>query len=305
MALWPFGKKNEPVEEAPRETTDTTETFVPADEQVTEADTRSDTADSLQRDREVAGGVEKPAASIPHDAVSGESGPFDGDNVDIEEFDLSDYATGVLNLGSMRIPLPKGSQVQLEMGESGPRMLHIVTRFGRITPVAFAAPRQGGQWETASQEILEGMTRDGMPATFVEGVWGREVTGSSGDNTMRIIGIDGPRWMLRLTLASPKESAEQLTELARSLAARTFVYRGDDPVLAGDSLPVELPPPLVEQVQAAMAQRQEQARIQQESDQASTRRHDEQAVNDAAETLKNLGRNTGNTPAPDSDPTRK
>lgn len=298
MALWPFGKKNEPAEETP---STATETFAPADEQVAEAEA----TESATRDEEVAGGVDKPAANKPHNAVSGESGPFDGDTVDIEEFDLSDYATGVLNLGSMRIPLPKGSQVQLEMGENGPRMLHIVTRFGRITPVAFAAPRQGGQWETASQEIFEGMTRDGMPATFVDGAWGREVTGEMGENAMRIIGIDGPRWMLRLTLASPKDSADELAELARSLAARTFVYRGEDPVLAGQSLPVELPPPLVEQVQAAMAQRQEQARIQQESDQAATQRHDEQAVNDAAETLKNLGRNTEDTQTPGSDPTRK
>lgn len=283
MALWPFGNKKDstkadsrPDPDAPAQAPEPVaqETFAPA-----------------------AGAVEDPAdtpvASKPHDAVGGESGPYDGDNVDIEDFDFTDYATGVLNLGSMRIPLPKGSQVQVEMGEAGPRMLHIVTRVGRMTPVAFAAPRQGGQWETASAEIAEGMTRDGMPASYEDGPWGREVTGSKGPNTMRIIGIDGPRWMLRLTLASPTESAAELAEVARSMAAHTFVYRGENPILAGDSLPVELPPQLVEQVQAAMKQRQEQARLQQASDQAAAQRHDEQAVKDAAETLKNLGRDRG------------
>lgn len=308
MALWPFGKKNDPAQETVQENLQE-ETFAPVDEQVGEAPENN----SPQVSGEVAGGVDKPAASKPHDAISGESGPFDGDSVDIEEFDLSDYATGVLNLGSMRIPLPKDSQVQVEMAETGPRMLHIVTRFGRITPVAFAAPRQGGQWETASQEIFDGMTRDGMPASWSEGTWGREVTGEMGDNAMRIIGIDGPRWMLRLTLASPKESAEQLAEVARSMAARTFVYRGEAPVLAGNSLPVALPPQLVDQVQNAMKQRQEQARIQQQSDQAATQRHDEQAVNDAADALKNLGTGEGatpgttpgTTPTPGTDATRK
>lgn len=267
MALWPFGKRNEP-----------------ADSGTTPVSSGDEPTGATHIDGEV-----QPPAARAHDAVHGESGPFDGDSVDIGEFDFSDYSTGVLNLGSMRIPLPKGSQVQVEMGETGPRMLHIVTQFGRITPVAFAAPRQGGQWESASEEIFQGMTRDGMPAQYEDGTWGREVTGHKGGNTMRVIGIDGPRWMLRLTLASPEGSAEELADVARSLAARIFVYRGEDPVLAGNSLPVALPPPLVEQVQAAMKQRNEQARLQQESDQANSRRHDEQAINDAADALRNLG----------------
>lgn len=43
-----------------------------------------------------------------------ETGPFDGDSVDITQFDFSDFANGVLNLGSMQLPLPKSSQVQVK-----------------------------------------------------------------------------------------------------------------------------------------------------------------------------------------------
>ena len=198
-----------------------------------------------------------------HDAIGGDSGPFDGDNVDITEFDFSDFAEGILNLGSIQLPLPKGSQVQVEMGEQGPRMLHVVTEFGRITPVAFAAPNSGGMWEESSDEIVEGMRGDGMPATYEEGPWGREVVGRGDNGVIRIIGVEGPRWLYRVTLAAPHGKEEQLAELSREIIARSFIYRGTAPVLAGNSLPVELPAQLAAQLQQAMAQQQQQQQPQQ------------------------------------------
>lgn len=195
-----------------------------------------------------------------HDAVTGESGPFDADSVDIEEFDFSDFSQGILNLGSMQIPLPFGSEVQVEMGEAGPRILHIVTQYGRITPVAFAAPRNAGQWRESTKKIAEDMRGDGLHVRVEQGPWGREVVGQGHDATVRIIGVDGPRWMLRFTLIAPSELAEKMTELGREVTARTFVRRGDQPMMAGTSLPVALPDVLADQVKKAMIQRAEQAK---------------------------------------------
>ena len=196
------------------------------------------------------------------DPVGGSTGPFDGDNVDIDDFDFSDFSTVTLNLGSMRVPLPKESQVQVEMGEQGPRMLHVVTEFGRVTPVAFAAPNSGGMWEESSDEIIEGMQGEGMPATFEEGPWGREVVGRGDNGVIRIVGVEGPRWLYRVTLAAPHGKEDQLAELAHEIIARSFIYRGSSPVLAGNSLPVELPAQLAAQLQQAMAQQQQQQQQQ-------------------------------------------
>ena len=193
-----------------------------------------------------------------HDAINGQTGPFDGDSVDIETFDFSDFSIGILDLGSLRIPLPKESQVQVEMGEQGPRMLHIVTKVGRITPVAFAAPRKPGQWAESVEEIREGMSRDGLTVTTEPGPWGAEVVGKNDNGQVRVIGADGPRWMLRMTLAAPAGMEADLAEMAREVAARTFVYRGEDPILAGNALPVIMPEQLVEQVKQAMDQRQQE-----------------------------------------------
>lgn len=275
MALWPFGKKSKQPAETPEPavTQPGPETPEPAEGHT----------DAPAPSPEGTG----PAATVEHDAVHGSTGPFDGDNVEIEDFDFSDFASGVLDLGSMKLAVPQGAQVQVEMGEKGPKMLHLVTRSGRITPVAFAAPTTGGQWEQASQDILDGMHREGNGGTFEAGPWGREVVTSANNNVMRIIGIDGPRWMLRLTVASPADKAEAAATIARDIAARTFVYRGNDPILAGNSLPVVMPAQLVEQVQKAMTQRVQQNQAQQ---QAAQEAQQSEAVREAAQALRNLSR---------------
>ena len=278
MALWPFGKKKRNDQEPAAPTPDPTEQPV-ADAPAAVEDTAADQAAAQ----------DGPAASIEHDAVNGATGPFDGDNVNIDDFDFSDFASGVLDLGSMKLAIPQGAQVQVEMGEKGPKMLHLVTTSGRITPVAFAAPTQGGQWETASQDILDGMRREGSDAGFEPGPWGREVVAAANNNVMRIIGIDGPRWMLRLTVAAPQDKADAAADIARDIAARTFVYRGADPILAGNSLPVVMPAQLVEQVQKAMEQRAQQNQANQQAAQTA---QESDAVREAAQALRNLNQQT-------------
>lgn len=206
---------------------------------------------------------EAPEAETPEEAGAqdaaprpeGAVGPFDGDTVDIEEFDFSDFSDAVLDLSSLKIPLPKESQVQVEMGPQGPRMIHIVTRYGRITPVAFAAPRSESMWRESTVEIREGMREQGLQPRIEQGPWGREVVADNEGGQVRIIGIDGPRWLLRFTTAAPAEHAENLAELSREIAARTFVYRGENAILAGSSLPVVLPNLLADQVRQEMQRR--------------------------------------------------
>ncbi|OFN77681.1 MULTISPECIES: DUF3710 domain-containing protein [unclassified Corynebacterium] len=265
MAMWPFGKKkkdenktedagknpdvrqDEAVSEA-AEAVDDTVASAPADSN----------AGLVREDNDDSHGVTGLKA-VAHDAINGEMGPYDGDNVDIAEFNFEDFSVGLLDLGSMRIPLPKGSQVQVEMGQDGPRMLHILTPHGRMTPVAFAAPRTPGQWAESAEDIVQGLEADGFAAHPEDGPWGSEIVGSSDKGGIRIIGVEGPRWMYRLTLAAPAGKEEELAKLGREVVARTFIYRGEEPILAGSSLPVMLPQRLAEQVQQALKERQQQA----------------------------------------------
>lgn len=277
MALWPFGKNAKSEPEQPGAADEVASAAAPV---------------TPEQDGPAAGASpDLDPVVIPHDAVGGETGPFDGDAVNINEFDFTDFSRVTLNLKSMRIPLPSESQVQVEMGETGPKMVHIVTPHGRATPVAFAAPRTGGLWESSSEEIAQGMRSEGMPVEFETGPWGREVVGTGHNGVIRIIGVEGPRWLYRLTLAAPAGREEELKALGRDIVARTFVYRGDEPVLAGNSLPVVLPQQLAAQVQQAVQQRDAQARAQQAAAQTPPAEADPNALSDA---LKKLMDNGGN-----------
>mgnify|MGYP002711904199 FL=1 len=273
MAIWPFGKKKkkkqaeaEASTQAPVEPAVTEEQPAPAESAAAEeAPVSVETPEEQHAPVMQASAAEGLQALTDYDPVGGSTGPFDGDNVEIEDFDFSDFSQATLNLGSMRIPLPKESQVQVEMGEQGPKMVHIVTRFGRLTPVAFAAPRTGGLWEESSEEIIEGMRSEGMPVELQQGPWGQEIVGTGTNGVIRIIGVEGPRWLYRVTLAAPTGSEDQLAELGRETVARSFVYRGEDPILAGNSLPVVLPAQLAQQVQQAAEERARQAQNAQQA----------------------------------------
>lgn len=289
MALWPFSKKNKD-DKANAASDKLSDKLTVADattgnNEATEAVGAAATAEagSLADAAPAETAAAAPAAAvadvevrtIAHDPINGETGPFDGDAVNIEDFNFSDFSVGILDLGSMRIPLPKDSQVQVEMGPQGPRMLHIVTRHGRMTPVAFAAPRSSGQWKESAKELMEGVARDGFPTILEDGPWGSEVVGRNANGSVRIIGVEGPRWLARMTLTAPAGMEEDLTALARETLARTFVYRGDAPILAGQSLPITLPPQLVEQVQQAMVERQKQAQAAYSASESTARIMDE------------------------------
>lgn len=188
-----------------------------------------------------------------------ESGPFDIADATPEEFDFSDFAKASVNLGSVLLAVPHVGDIQVEMGPQGPTMLHVVTTAGRITPVAFAAPTSGGLWETSRKDIAEGLSKDGLEVTAEPGPWGEEVVGTRDEMRMRIIGADGPRWMMRLTLSGPVADSDELAEIGRGIMARCFVNRGDNPMPAGQPLPVTLPVEMAEQIRQAYAAQQEQA----------------------------------------------
>lgn len=234
-------KKNEPTPDQPQAQS--------AQETVQESQ-QAQQATAASADAGAAAAAQRPV----HDPINGEFGPFDGDEVDFREYDFSDFAKGGLDLASMMVPVPHEGEVQVEMGPQGPQMIHIVTPYGRVTPVAFAAPRNDDLWAESVPEIVEGMGKDGLTATVEQGPWGDEIAAVAGNGAMRIIGASGPRWMLRVTLAGPSDSAEDLAKMGREIVARTFVNRGSDPIPAGSPLPVEMPQAMAEELQKQMAE---------------------------------------------------
>ena len=245
--MWPFGKKKN----------DDTATAADAG-QASEAAHAAEAPDTP--DTGVAAASDQAPAGT---GLPTASGPFDVADAKPEEFDFSDFAKASVNLGSVLLAVPHSGDIQVEMGPQGPTMLHVVTTAGRITPVAFAAPTSGGLWETSSREIAEGLSNDGLQVHLEEGPWGDEVVGVRDEMQMRIIGADGPRWMMRLTLSGPVASADELADIGRGVMARCFVSRGNNPMPAGQPLPVTLPVQMAEQIRQAYAAQQQAQQGQQ------------------------------------------
>ena len=232
--MWPFGKKNQSEKATDEVESASIEPNAQAPEAAVEADQNG-------------------VSEIVTETASA-SGPFDIDSASPTQFDFSDFAKASLNLGSMLLPIPHVGDIQVEMGPTGPTMLHVATQHGRVTPVAFAAPTSGGLWEESAEEIRQGLESDGLDVQIEQGPWGSEVVGRTSDMEMRIIGADGPRWMLRMTASGPAGQAEELADIARGVLVRSFVSRGDNPMPAGQPLPVTLPSAMAEQIRQAYQQ---------------------------------------------------
>lgn len=194
-------------------------------------------------------------ATIDTDTDTDLEGPFD-----IEDFDDPEVAAlGRLDLGSVLIPMPEAGQVQVELNEAGvPSAVWVVTPNGRFTVAAYAAPKSAGLWREVASELADSLRNDTAKVSIESGPWGREVVGEA-SGSVRFIGIDGYRWMIRCVVNGTHESINALADEARNALADTVVRRGDTPLPVRTPLPVQLPAPMAEQLRAAAAQAAQQA----------------------------------------------
>ncbi|MDQ7806159.1 DUF3710 domain-containing protein [Amycolatopsis sp. A133] len=192
-----------------------------------------------------------------------------GDEAYDEEAELSDVSDGPydvadfdddgiprIDLGSVKVPVPDGSQVQVEMDPEagGVRAVHVVTEQGQITVSAYAAPRSGGLWGEVSAELADQLRADGAKVTIGRGVWGLEISAIIGDVALRFVGVDRPRWMLRGVIAGPQSEAAGAVEVLRDIVRRTIVDRGDAPMPVRTPLTITLPEAVAEHIAAQQQQ---------------------------------------------------
>jgi hypothetical protein len=186
------------------------------------------------------------------DAADGEprEGPYD-------EADAPEDGVIRLDLGSVRLPVPAGAQLQVEVDPTGPvRAVHLLTDRGQLTVTAFAAPRTAGLWDEVRAEICAQLCGEGASVRELSGDWGGEVHAVSAQVTLRFVGVDGPRWLVRGVAAGPAESHDELVTLLYRTLRETVVVRGRDPQPVREPLPLTLPAGLAEQLKQLTAGKQ-------------------------------------------------
>ncbi|WP_040736846.1 DUF3710 domain-containing protein [Nocardia tenerifensis] len=221
---------------------------------------------------------EHPVVGANYDDAGAGSGPYDFKDV----ADLLERVTDQrLDLGSVILPVPQGGQLQVEMTPDGtPQAVHLATEHGRLTVAAYAAPKSAGQWRTVAADLADSLRNDGARVAVETGPWGRELLAVTEGADLRFIGVDGPRWMVRLVAAGPSGASNDgspLVTAARAILRETVVRRGDDPLPVREPLPVVLPQELAEQL-AAAHQAQAQAQAQQAAAQAAAQTGAQPAV---------------------------
>lgn len=175
---------------------------------------------------------------------------------DASEVRLDDPDTPRLDLGSLLVTPREGLEVQVQVDEPTGQVVAVVVAAadGAVELRAFAAPRNGDIWEGVRRAVAGEVAQMGGTATEVDGPYGTELqvflTVDIGDGQLasqpsRVVGVSGPRWLLRATLfGRPAADPDPDGDIEQALRD-VVVVRGSNPVPPGDALPLALPPDAV------------------------------------------------------------
>jgi hypothetical protein len=174
------------------------------------------------------------------------SGPYDAD-------ELPEGDPERVDLGSLLIAPEPGRELRLQVDEASGVVQSVLLAGtdGALELRAFAAPRNGDLWSEARPQIASEVAGRGGTATEREGRWGPELVcrvqvrtpdGKTGTQESRIIGINGPRWLLRGTLLGKPATDVEGSQDWEDLLSRVAVRRGAQAMPVGEPLAVTMPP---------------------------------------------------------------
>ena len=190
----------------------------------------------------------KDAASVPAPdvATAPTPGPHDADAIDLDD--------GVerLDLGGLLISPGPGLELRLQVDEATQTVQSVLVAGadGAVELRAFAAPRNGDLWTDIYPQIAEDMRRRGGRVEQREGAHGIELVGAvpvdvgngeMRDQPSRVVGINGPRWMLRATFLGKPAVEPDASGDWDDVLHTVVVRRGAQAMPVGDSLPLRLP----------------------------------------------------------------
>ncbi|MBB2955336.1 hypothetical protein FHX77_000744 [Bifidobacterium commune] len=167
-------------------------------------------------------------------------GPWDIDESAAPNYD--EY----LDLGAYYLPFMQGIELRVKANRASGEVLGCTISYkaSSLEVEALAAPKTLGLWDGVSEDLLEANPK----ASTQLGVFGMEVklpvTIKGGKTlTTRIVGVDGPRWMLRGIFsgraATNPDSPE--TKALNQFFSEIVVDRGEEPLAPRDLIPMHPP----------------------------------------------------------------
>lgn len=161
----------------------------------------------------------------------------------------------LLDAGSLWLPAVPGAALHFTMNKSTHAVMAAVYTIGdsamQLQP--YAAPRSRGLWDQLRLDMRTSIAEQGGLSEEVDGEFGTalvarvpsdgEVSRKFGDGApqYRFIGIDGPRWFLKVSLSGSAAAHESQREPFMAVLRRVVVHRGDEPRPPKELLDLRLP----------------------------------------------------------------
>ncbi len=227
MGLFGFGKKKSKKEAEPA--------VEPVDEDKVAAEAANAAAKAESAETVLA------EPSSEYEGRGDEHGPWDVEDENVPDYD--DY----LDIGAYYLPFLQGIELRMKANRATQQVLGSTITYGSssVEIEAFAAPKTLGLWDDVRGDLLEA----NKDASEVEGVFGTELKhcrspSKAGTTCLpRIVGVDGPRWMLR-GIFSGKAAIDpegQETKALNKFFADIVVERGEEPLAPRDLIPMHPP----------------------------------------------------------------
>lgn len=193
------------------------------------------------------------AAAVAETAAGGDrpspraGGPWDSSEIDVPEDDSS-----YVDLGGLIVKGRTGFELQIptEPDSGAPRAVMFVAEDSVVEVLVFAASRSAGLWDDVRAEITQEAERLHGEVEEIDGSFGTELQvqvpvqtedGSPGTRPSRIIGVDGPRWLLRATFMGREAVQPVAGSVLESALRDVVVVRGKDAMAPREQIKVVLP----------------------------------------------------------------
>jgi hypothetical protein len=174
-------------------------------------------------------------------------GPWDASEVQLDE----DDATRV-DLGALSVKGRPGVEVRLQADEASGQVqaVMVVAEDGAMELRAFASPRNESIWDDIRARLASEATKRGGQAGEVEGPYGTALQmvlpakapdGTEGTQTSTVLGITGPRWLLRVSTFGRPAVEYHSHGVLEQVLRDVVVNRGNEPMSPGDPLTLTMP----------------------------------------------------------------
>ena len=176
--------------------------------------------------------------SAPDDRA--EVGPLDESEAPVRPY---------VDLGGLRIVPRPGMQMRLEVEEKTKRIVAVTLEHegSTVQLQPFAAPRSEGIWAPVREVLRAQLERQGATVDEADGLLGPELRArlqscpDGAPRAVRIIGVDGPRWMLQGLIGGQAAVDDDRAAAAIELFRSTVVCRGVEPMPPRELIPLRAP----------------------------------------------------------------